>query len=244
MALTPNLSNREVDLEAAVRLQVAGSHPLLSRLMAARGIQKPEEIQMGWGGLVAPNQLARANEAATLLADAIAAGKKMLIIADYDCDGATACAVGVRGLRMMGAQVDFLVPNRFETGYGLSPAVVELAVRHSTGKPHMLITVDNGIASIDGVEAARQKGMDVLITDHHLPGDEVPNALCIVNPNQRGCTFPSKNLAGVGVMFYVLLALRAEMRRRGIFPANGGSTSGYAGRFGGAWNGGGRGKAR
>src|SRR5690606_19860696 len=138
---------------------------------------------------------------------------------DYDCDGATACAVALRGLRSMGAIVDFLVPNRFETGYGLSPAVVELALAHSSGKPDLLLTVDNGIASVDGVAAANAAGMQVVVTDHHLPGDTLPDALAIVNPNQPGCGFPSRNLAGVGVIFYVMLALRAELRRRGVFPA-------------------------
>ena len=146
-----------------------------------------------------------------MLADAIQAGRRLLIVADYDCDGATACAVGLRALSAMGADVDFLVPNRFETGYGLSPAVVDLAVTHRNGKPDIIITVDNGIASVDGV-AANAAGIGVVITDHHLPGDTLPDALAIVNPNQPGCGFPSKNLAGVGVIFYMMLALRAELR--------------------------------
>ncbi len=122
----------------------------------------------------------------------------------------------------MGAIVEFLVPNRFETGYGLSPAVVELACRHPAGKPDLIVTVDNGIASVDGVASANAAGIGVLITDHHLPGDRLPDALAIVNPNQPGCGFPSKNLAGVGVIFYLMLALRAELRRRGVYPADGG----------------------
>jgi single-stranded-DNA-specific exonuclease len=141
------------------------------------------------------------------------------VVADYDCDGATACAVAVRGLRMFGAQIDYLVPNRFEYGYGLTPEIVALAARQPAGKPDLLITVDNGIASVDGVAAANALGIDVLVTDHHLPGDELPAARAIVNPNQPECTFPSKCLAGVGVMFYVLLALRAELRQRGAFGA-------------------------
>jgi single-stranded-DNA-specific exonuclease len=151
---------------------------------------------------------------AKLLADAIADRKKILIIGDYDADGATATAVAVKGLLSMGAQVDFLVPNRFEYGYGLTPKIVQLA---STMLPDLIVTVDNGIASVDGVIEANKLGMQVLITDHHLPGDKTPQAACIVNPNQQGCDFPSKNLAGVGVMFYVLLALRAELRERGVF---------------------------
>ena len=157
-----------------------------------------------------------------MLADAIQAGRRLLIVADYDCDGATACAVGLRALSAMGADVDFLVPNRFETGYGLSPAVVDLAVTHRNGKPDIIITVDNGIASVDGVAAANAAGIGVVITDHHLPGDTLPDALAIVNPNQPGCGFPSKNLAGVGVIFYMMLALRAELRRRGVYAADGG----------------------
>ena len=152
--------------------------------------------------------------AATLLADHIAAGRKLMIVADYDCDGATACAVGLRALSAFGASVDYFVPNRFETGYGLSREVVELV---APARPDLLITVDNGIASVDGVARARALGIGTLITDHHLPGDELPAAECIVNPSQPGCTFPSKSIAGVGVMFYVMLALRAELRRRGRF---------------------------
>jgi single-stranded-DNA-specific exonuclease len=148
------------------------------------------------------------------LADAIAVKKSLLVVGDYDADGATATAVAVKGLRSMGAIVDFLVPNRFEYGYGLTPEIVQLA---STLNPDIIITVDNGIASVDGVEAANQLGIEVLITDHHLPSEHRPRAACIVNPNQQGCDFKSKNLAGVGVMFYVLLGLRAELRERGAF---------------------------
>jgi single-stranded-DNA-specific exonuclease len=222
VVVTPRLSTRPADFAAAKALEAAGIHPLLSRLWAARGVRHPSETQLVWAALIPPGQLTHVQRAAAVLADAIQARKKLLIVADYDCDGATACAVGLRALRGMGATVDFLVPNRFETGYGLSPAVVELAARHHAGKPDMLITVDNGIASIDGVEAARQAGIDVVITDHHLPGETLPRALAIVNPNQPGCGFPSKNLAGVGVIFYLMLALRAELRQRGVYAADGG----------------------
>ena len=157
------------------------------------------------------------HDAAVLLADAIAAGSRLLIVADYDCDGATACAVGLLGLRAMGAHVDYLVPNRFEYGYGLTPEIVDLAARAAQGPPDLLITVDNGIASVEGVARANELGISVLVTDHHLPGAVLPAAACIVNPNQAGCGFPSKHLAGVGVMFYVLLALRAELRARETF---------------------------
>ncbi|MBX6965744.1 single-stranded-DNA-specific exonuclease RecJ [Alcaligenes faecalis] len=220
--VTPILKNRPAQEAASHALKQAGIHDLMARLLASRGVTDAAQIDPAWRNMIPPNMLTQAREAAVLLADAIARRDRMLIIADYDCDGATACAVGLRALRSMGAVVDFLVPNRFETGYGLSPAVVELAEQHPSGKPDLLITVDNGIASIDGVEAAHMAGMKVLVTDHHLPGDELPDALAIVNPNQPGCEFPSKNLAGVGVIFYLMLALRAELRQRGVYEANAG----------------------
>ncbi|MBB4515325.1 single-stranded-DNA-specific exonuclease RecJ [Paraburkholderia fungorum] len=203
-----------VDAEILTR---HGLHPVLARLYAARGVCMPDEIETGLARLVPPAALKGCEDAAVLLADAIQNQRRMLVVADYDCDGATACAVAVRGLRMFGGQIEYLVPNRFEYGYGLTPEIVALAARCASGKPELLITVDNGIASVDGVEAANALGIDVLVTDHHLPGDELPAARAIVNPNQPGCTFPSKCIAGVGVMFYVLLALRAELRRRGAF---------------------------
>ncbi|MFL9892755.1 single-stranded-DNA-specific exonuclease RecJ [Paraburkholderia sp. RL17-381-BIF-C] len=206
-----------VDAEILTR---HGLHPVLARLYAARGVCMPDEIETGLARLVPPVALKGCEDAAALLADAIQNQRRMLVVADYDCDGATACAVAVRGLRMFGGRIDYLVPNRFEYGYGLTPEIVELAARNPSGKPELLITVDNGIASVDGVEAANALGIDVLVTDHHLPGDELPPARAIVNPNQPGCTFPSKCIAGVGVMFYVLLALRAELRRRGAFNDN------------------------
>jgi single-stranded-DNA-specific exonuclease len=213
----PRLTTRAVPLAHAQRLAAQGLHPLMARLMAARGVTDVRELNTDWTSLVAPNQMHQLDHAAVVLADAIERKQRMLIVADYDCDGATACAVGLRGLRALGAQVGYLVPNRFETGYGLSPEVVELAVKHPLGKPDLLITVDNGIASVQGVQAANALGIDVVVTDHHLPGDVLPAAKAIVNPNQPGCGFPSKNLAGVGVIFYVLLALRAELRTRHHF---------------------------
>ena len=203
-----------VDAEVLTR---HGLHPVLARLYASRGVCMPDEIETGLARLVPPVALKGCEDAAALLADAIQNQRRMLVVADYDCDGATACAVAVRGLRMFGGRIEYLVPNRFEYGYGLTPEIVALAARSASGKPDLLITVDNGIASVDGVEAANALGIDVLVTDHHLPGDELPAARAIVNPNQPGCTFPSKCIAGVGVMFYVLLALRAELRRRGAF---------------------------
>ena len=191
-----------------------GVNPLLARLYAARGVVAKSELETSLIGLIPPEQLTNSSEMAKLLADAIAQNKKLLVIGDYDADGATATAVAVKGLKSMGANVDFLVPNRFEYGYGLTPEIVQLA---ATLKPDILITVDNGIASVDGVTAANLLGLQVFITDHHLPSDTTPAAACIVNPNQHGCTFKSKNLAGVGVMFYILLALRAELRNRGAF---------------------------
>ncbi len=208
------IQQRQFDEKIVTELVAQGINPLLARLYAARGVIAKSELEASLSGIIPPEQLTNSGEMAKLLADAIAANKKILVIGDYDADGATATAVAVKGLRSMGAQVDFLVPNRFEYGYGLTPEIVALA---STLKPDILITVDNGIASVDGVAAANLLGLQVLVTDHHLPADTTPAAACIVNPNQHGCTFKSKNLAGVGVMFYVLLALRAELRKRGAF---------------------------
>ena len=205
---------RQFDEKIVAALIAQGSHPLLAKLYAARGVTRQSELETSLSGIIPPEQLTNATEMAKLLADAIAHNKKLLVIGDYDADGATATAVAVKGLKSMAAQVDFLVPNRFEYGYGLTPEIVALAAKL---KPDILITVDNGIASVDGVAAANLLGLQVLITDHHLPADVTPNAACIVNPNQHGCTFASKNLAGVGVMFYVLLALRAEFRNRGMY---------------------------
>jgi len=214
MTAQTRIVTRAVSLRTHDRLVREGLHPVLARVLAARGIGGRGEIDDALSGLVQPSELLNADRAATLLADAIAAGKRMTIVADYDCDGATACAVGVRALSAFGAKVQYLVPNRFEYGYGLTPEIVALAAQ---AKPDLLITVDNGIASVEGVEAANRLGIDVLVTDHHLPAAELPRAAAIVNPNQPGCPFPSKSLAGVGVMFYVMLALRAELRRRGAF---------------------------
>jgi single-stranded-DNA-specific exonuclease len=211
------IATRAYSLHQAEQLIAEGVHPVLARVYAARGLSSARELASELNALFAPAGLLHIDAAAQYLADAIAARKKLVIVADYDCDGATACAVGLRGLRMLGAQVDYIVPNRFEYGYGLTPEIVELTVREKA--PDIIVTVDNGIASIDGVAEAKRRGIDVVVTDHHLPGDALPDARVIVNPNQPECGFPSKNLAGVGVMFYVLLALRAEMRKRGIFDA-------------------------
>ena len=243
------ITPRSIPAAAVQHLCDSGYTPALAKIFAARGITDSKQLDTTFAGLLPFDSLKNAGEMARLLADAIAAQKKLMVIADYDADGATACAVAVRGLRAFGAQIDFIVPNRFEYGYGLTPEIVHLAaklpLRYGTGEstdereaakqllpqsagyasnvsqlhPDILITVDNGIASVEGVAEANRLGMQVFVTDHHLPGDTLPDAACIVNPNQPGCTFPSKNLAGVGVMFYVLLALRAEMRTRGAFSS-------------------------
>jgi single-stranded-DNA-specific exonuclease len=191
--------------------------PLLTRLYAARGVQSAAELDKGLARLIPYQQLKGMDSAVELLVQGLEQGQRMLIVGDFDADGATASTVGVLGLRMLGAaHVDYLVPNRFEYGYGLTPEIVAVALER---QPQLLITVDNGISSVEGVAAAKAAGLTVLVTDHHLPGAELPAADAIVNPNQPGCDFPSKALAGVGVMFYVLLALRARLREAGWFNA-------------------------
>lgn len=205
---------RDVPPRAAWALEQAGVHPLLARLYAARGVSTRDELDDGLARLLPPAALKGSQDAAVLLADAIRDGKRLCVVADYDCDGATACAVAVRGLRLLGAQqVGYLVPDRVVDGYGLTPPIAQ---RVKDSGADVLITVDNGIASVDGVATANALGLQVLVTDHHLPGAQLPAASVIVNPNQPGCTFDSKSMAGVGVMFYVLLALRSELRTRGI----------------------------
>ena len=219
---TPSITLRDVPPRAAWALEQAGVHPLLARLFAARGMRSADDLDDGLARLLPPADLQGTAAAARMLADAIAQRLRICVVADYDCDGATACAVALRGLTLLGASADtlaYVVPDRAVHGYGLTPTIVDLALRK---KPDLLLTVDNGIASLDGVAHARASGLAVLVTDHHLPalvGDAVrlPNANVIVNPNQPGCGFASKNLAGVGVMFYVLLALRGELRERGVF---------------------------
>ncbi|MGQ9724216.1 MAG: single-stranded-DNA-specific exonuclease RecJ [Tepidimonas sp.] len=220
MKITP----RDVPPRAAWALEQAGVHPLLARLFAARGVQQAEELDDALAHLPPPERLRGAREAAELLADALQQGLTVCIVADYDCDGATACATAWRGLRLLGAplgwkKVRYLVPDRMRDGYGLTPMLAE---RVRAMGADVLVTVDNGIASLEGVERARALGLQVLITDHHLPlvldgQARLPQDCVIVNPNQPGCGFPSKAMAGVGVVFYVLLALRAELRRRGVF---------------------------
>jgi single-stranded-DNA-specific exonuclease len=200
-------------------LQAAGWPPVLARIYAARGVRDAAELDHSLAALPSFAAFANIDAAAERLARAIAARERVVIIADYDADGATACAVGVLGLTAMGANVGFLVPNRFEFGYGLTPEIVAIAAAEH---PDVIVTVDNGIASVDGVAAAAAAGIDVIITDHHLPGTALPQPAIIVNPNQVGCAFPSKHVAGVGVMFYVLCALRARLRAAGAFGTGAG----------------------
>ena len=213
---------RDVPPRSAWALEQTGVHPLLARLYAARGVSTKEQLDDGLALLLPPSSLKGVADAAVLLADAIAQNKRLCIVADYDCDGATACAVGIRGLRLLGAKhVSYIVPDRVVDGYGLT-APISQRVKDSGAE--VLITVDNGIASFEGVATAKALGLQVLVTDHHLPavvdGEiKLPEADVIVNPNQPGCEFESKSIAGVGVMFYVLLALRSELRKRGVFDA-------------------------
>ena len=219
---------RDVPPRASFALEQAGVHPLLARLLAARGVRLPDELDDSLGRLLPPATMKGAAEAGRLLARAIAEGRRLCVVADYDCDGATACAVALRGLALLGAQpaqLAYVVPDRAVHGYGLTPAIVELARAQAFGgglAPEVLVTVDNGIASHAGVQHARAAGMQVLVTDHHLPAVidgaiSLPEADVIVNPNQPGCSFESKAIAGVGVMFYVLLATRAEQRAQGLY---------------------------
>lgn len=217
MTLSIQVTDRPIYTDIEQKLIAQGSTPLMARLWASRGVTDIGQTETSWKHLFPPSLLTQVEKGASILANAIEQGKQLLIVADYDCDGATACAVGVRGLRMLGANVDFIVPNRFETGYGLSPAVINVIQERAITQPDIIITVDNGIASVEGVATAKAHGIDVIITDHHLPGDQLPEALAIINPNQKDCTFPSKHLAGVGVIFYTLMALRAELRIRGHF---------------------------
>ncbi len=220
------ITQRNAPPRTAWALEQAGIHPLLAQLFAARGVQSSDELDDALARLPPPSALLGADAAARLLADALTGQQRICIVADYDCDGATACATALRGLRMLGAPVGHtatrhLVPDRVTDGYGLTPAIAQ---RVKDSGADVLVTVDNGIASIDGVAHARSLGLQVLITDHHLPavleGEvQLPQDCVIVNPTQPGCNFPSKNMAGVGVMFYVLLALRAELRARGVFDA-------------------------
>lgn len=208
--------NREFDLEAARRLHEEGYLPPVARALSARGIRDASELAQDWKSMLPPAMLEGTREAAERLALARERGERVTVVADYDCDGATACAVAIRGLGMMGVKADYFVPHRVHHGYGLSCAVVDLLAAR-TPRPDVLLTVDNGVSSAESVRHAAELGIDVIVTDHHLPGAELPPAVCIVNPNLADSAFPSKALAGVGVMYYVLLALRALLRERGVY---------------------------
>lgn len=208
--------NREFDLEAARRLHEEGYLPPVARALSARGIRDASELAQDWKSMLPPAMLEGTREAAERLVLARERGERVTVVADYDCDGATACAVAIRGLGMMGVKADYFVPHRVHHGYGLSCAVVDLLAAR-TPRPDVLLTVDNGVSSAEAVRHAAELGIDVIVTDHHLPGAELPPAVCIVNPNLADSAFPSKALAGVGVMYYVLLALRALLRERGVY---------------------------
>lgn len=215
------LRQRAWSERTAWQLEQGGVHPLLARIYAARGIQSALQISTRMEDLLPPGALKGLDRAASILARAITTERRICIVADYDADGATACAVAMRGLRLLGAEpgrLSYFVPDRFKLGYGLTPAIADLVAQGPEGKPDLLVTVDNGIASLDGVAHAQSLGMQVVITDHHLPGDTLPRADAIVNPNQPGCEFPSKNLAGVGVMLYTLMGIRQVLREQG-WPA-------------------------
>ena len=209
---------RPYDPTAANVLTTAGYLPPVARALSARGIRSPEDLNEAWSGMLPPDLLTGIDRAAERLLAARTRGERVTIVADYDCDGATACAVGIRGLSALGLSVDYFVPDRVRHGYGLTAAIVDLLAARPN-PPQVILTVDNGISSANAVRHAATLGIDVVITDHHLPADDTPPAVAIVNPNQRGCGFPSKSLAGVGVIFYVLLALRARLRDEGAFTA-------------------------
>ena len=213
MSHTKRIATRPINPQLQSALQAAGANPLIAQLYAARNVADSSELNDSLKQLIPYTQLTNCTTAASRLADAIQSQQKILIIADYDADGATACSVAMKGLASMGAAVDFFVPNRFEHGYGLTPELADIA--HAKGAD-LIVTVDNGISSAEGVARAKALGLDVIVTDHHIAGSVVPDCI-IVNPNQRGCAFPSKSIAGVGVIFYVLIALRAELRARDYF---------------------------
>ena len=213
MSHAKRIATRPINPQLQSALQAAGANPLIAQLYAARNVADSSELNDSLKQLIPYTQLTNCTAAASRLADAIQAKQKILIIADYDADGATACSVAMKGLASMGARVDFFVPNRFEHGYGLTPELADIA--HAKGAD-LIVTVDNGISSAEGVARAKALGLDVIVTDHHIAGSVIPDCI-IVNPNQRGCTFPSKSIAGVGVIFYVLIALRAELRARDYF---------------------------
>lgn len=209
---------RQYDVRSAETLMHTGVSAPIARALAARGIRAPEDLEQEWNGLLPPPLLSGITDAAKRLALARERGERIVIVADYDCDGATACAVGVRGLRAMGLTVDYIVPDRVLHGYGLTDALVDI-VAAKNPRPHIILTVDNGVSSVGPIARAKALGIETIVTDHHLPGEALPECCAIVNPNLPGCGFPSKSLAGVGVIYYVLLALRAKLREAGVWSA-------------------------
>ena len=214
-SVTTKLRKKNIILEK--QLIEFDIHKTLASILSARAIDSSNDIDYKLEKLIPYCELSFAESAANFILDMILAKKNILIIGDYDADGATASACAIKGLEKFGANVDFLVPNRFEDGYGLSVSIVEKALEK---KPDLIITVDNGIASIEGVEKAKAHGVDVVITDHHLPGDALPNANFIINPNQKACNFPSKNLCGVGLIFYLLIAIKSQAKKRKLSNKN------------------------
>ena len=216
MSPRKKIATRTVNPQYVNTLMQSGANPLIAQLYAARAVFSADELSDQLNLLIPYQRLSYCEVAAERIAQSIEQQEKILIIADYDADGATACSVGMKGLGAMGAVVDFFVPNRFEHGYGLTPELADIAAEKGA---KLIITVDNGISSCEGVARAKELGMDVVVTDHHVAGRYVPDCI-IVNPNQQGCDFPSKNLAGVGVIFYVLMALRVLLRGRGWFSGS------------------------
>jgi single-stranded-DNA-specific exonuclease len=221
VATAPRFQTRPVDEEKVKALTAEQKcSPAMARLLAARGVESvAESMDSSMSKALSVSSLTNSVKMASLMADKMEAGKRFLIVADYDSDGATSCAIGMRAMVGFGANIEYMVPNRFVHGYGLTPDIVKIAAAMDP-RPDSIITVDNGIASVEGIAAANALGMTVLVTDHHLPGDIDPAAECIVNPNQRGCTFASKNLAGCGVIFYVMMALKTELDKRGWFKTH------------------------
>lgn len=220
----PRFVTRTFDPQHVATLQEQGLSPGMARILAGRGIETAESLVYDLRKAIPVSKLTNSGQMAKHLADKIEAGHKFLLVADYDSDGATSCAIGMRAMRGFGADIDFMVPNRFVHGYGLTPEIVQEVVAKAkaegTRQPDCILTVDNGVASVAGVAEANLNGIKVLVTDHHLAGDTLPDAECIVNPNQPGCDFPSKNLAGCGVIFYCMLALKKELTDRKWFDTH------------------------
>lgn len=208
------LINKKINEAIKQQLIDAGRHPLVAQILAARKITSSQDVEYPIELLLSPDELLNCNEAANFLSHAIRDQKKITIVGDYDADGASGSSVAILGFRLLGTEVDFLIPSRFKNGYGLSSEIVDIA---HTKKTDIIITVDNGIASFEGINHANGLGIDVIVTDHHLQAENLPSAKFIINPNQKKCSFPSKNLCGAGVVFYLLIALRKKLRDQDYF---------------------------